>query len=482
MSKAISSDAATGWAGRQFVSTSIRLTQWTFAAMRLVLLLATLFLVAWVANYNPVTWDLTEARLFSLSDQSLGVLGSLEQPVSMIAFVRGADDPATQRALEAYADASPLISVRLVDPEADPALAAEFQVRDYNTLVVQSGDRVQRAAEVKEPAITNAILAVTRGEPVPVCFLFGHGERNPDDRDRVGLSAASTALSQTNYEVRLTNMAVSGGVPDDCRVVVLAGPTTDIQSSEREALETYLDGGGRLLALLESRAQIPEVAALLARYGVTPNDDFIIDTGRNGQAFGLGVQVPMVDAYNAHPVTDGFRLMTMYNMPRSLTIADPMPAGLAAVPLAVSTRSSWGESAYSATTGATWDEGEDLAGPLAMVVAVAGAVEETPAAYRVRMRGNEPAPVGDPLMIVVGDVDFASNAFFGWQGNGDLTLNSVSWLAGQDDLISIRPKEVANKRVLLTNSRRALTFTLLVILLPLLPAVTGVVTMIKKVK
>jgi len=482
MSNAISSDARTGWGRRQFVATSVRLTQWTFAAMRLVLLLTCLFLLSWLANYNPISWDLTEAKLFSLSEQSFAVLDSLEEPVALISFVRGAEDARVERALRAYSDASPMVTVRMVDPEAEPALAAEFQVRDYNTLVVQAGERVQRVGEVKEPAITNALLAVTRGEPVPLCFVLGHGERNPADRDRVGLSASTTALSQTNYEVRPVNLLAAGQVPGDCRVVVIAGPTEDIEAAERAALEAYLDDGGRLLALLESRAEIPQLTALLSRYGVTVNDDFVIDTARNGQSFGLGVQVPMVDAYIAHPVTEGFRLMTMYNMPRSLTIAENMPAGLAATPIAVTTQSSWGETAYETSTGAAWTEGEDLAGPLPIVVAVAAAIEETPAAYRERQRNKQPAPVGAPVMLVAGDADFATNAFFGWQGNGDLMVNSINWLAGQADLIAILPKEVSNKRVVLTDTRRALAFTFLVLLLPLMPAVTGVVTMIKKVK
>ena len=91
-------------------------------------------------------------------------------------------------------------------------------------------------------------------------------------------------------------------------------------------------------------------------------------------------------------------------------------------------------------------------------------------------------PLGDPILVVAGDADFVSNGFFGWQGNGDLFLNSVNWLTGQADLISIRPKEIANKRVLFTGDNRAATFFLLVVLLPMLPAVTGAVIMFRKVK
>lgn len=473
---------AEGWRSRQLLPSSRRITQWTFAAMRLVLLAACLFLVLWVVNYNPWTWDLTEERLFSISDQSRAVLASLEEPVTLTAFVQGGKDAGVERVLLAYSDANRLVDYRLVDPEAEPALTAEYQVRDYNTLVVAAGDNVQRASKIEEPEITNAILGVTRGEAVPVCFLGGHGERSPTDKDREGLSAAATALSQTNYEVRLLNLGIEGAVPEECRVLVVAGSKTDVLESERRALSAFSAAGGRLMLLFESRTDVPELAGLAAELGVSANSDFIIDTRRNGQQFGLGIQVPMVDEYEPHPITDGFRLMTMYNMPRSITVLDEAPPGTAARPLASTTASSWGETGFDRSTGATWDEGEDLAGPLPIVVAVASKVEETPRTYRDRMRAGDPAPVGEPFAVVAGDVDFASNSLFGWQGNGDLFLNSVSWLAGQQELISIRPKEIANKRILLTSSRRALTFVLLVILLPMIPAVAGVVVMIKKVK
>lgn len=470
------------WRVRQVLPSSRRITQWTFAAVRLALLLSSLFLVLWVVNYNPVTWDLTQERLFSISDQTEAVLETLQEPITLTAFVRGGKDAGIERVLLAYGDASRRIDTRLVDLEAEPALAAEYQVREYNTLIVVGAERVQRAGKIEEPEITNAILAVTRGEPVPVCFLAGHGERNPGDKEREGFSAASTALSQTNYEVRNLNLGVEGAVPDDCRVVVIAGPSTDILVPERQALAEFVDNGGRLMVLFESRTDVPELAALMALYGLSANPDFIIDTRRNGQQFGLGIQVPLVDEYQEHPITHGFRPMTLYNMPRSITVAEPTPEGIDARPLASSTVSSWGETRFERGVGATYDPEQDLAGPLPIVVAVATRVEETPRTYRDRMRKGDPAPVGEPLLVAAGDADFASNALFGWQGNGDLFLNSVNWLAGQQELISIRPKEIANKRVLLTNGRRALTFALLVILLPMLPAVIGVVMMIKKVE
>ena len=44
-------------------------------------------------------------------------------------------------------------------------------------------------------------------------------------------------------------------------------------------------------------------------------------------------------------------------------------------------------------------------------------------------------------MVIVGDSDFASNQWAGLQHNGDFFFNTVDWLAQDENLISIRPKE-----------------------------------------
>jgi ABC-type uncharacterized transport system involved in gliding motility auxiliary subunit len=480
MSNPTGTDPAKG--PRQLIRTSRRVTRWTFSMIQLFIFLSCGLLVTWVVNYNPVSWDLTEEQLFSLSAQSRTVLQTLDEPVELVAFVAGAKNPGIERLLLAYDEASPQLSYRLVDPEANPALAAELGVRGYDVLFARAGEDPQRAAAIDEPSITNAVLAATRGEPVPVCFTAGHGERAVTDTERVGLSAAATALTQTNYRVDIINIS-AGGVPEACRVVVIAGPQTDLLPEELAAVESYLEAGGRLLLMFESRTDVPGLTAVAAAYGLQVNDDFIIDTAKNGQAFGLGLQTPLVDVYEAHPITESFRLMSMFNMPRSITFtAEGAAAGTTAVAIAATSPGSWGETGAATGEVYTYDDGAEQRGPLPLLIAVAEAVEETPRSYRIRMREGGPAPLGAPILVASGDADFASNAFFGWQGNGDLFLNSVSWLAGQEELISIRPKEVANKRVVFSNQDRAATFFLLVVLLPMIPAVTGVVIMFRKVK
>jgi ABC-2 type transport system permease protein len=77
---------------------------------------------------------------------------------------------------------------------------------------------------------------------------------------------------------------------------------------------------------------------------------------------------------------------------------------------------------------------------------------------------------------VFGDSDFAANGFLGVEGNSDLFLNAVNWLAGQDNLISVRPRDAADRRITMTPDRTRITVLFSVLFLPMLFIGAGIVT------
>jgi ABC-type uncharacterized transport system involved in gliding motility auxiliary subunit len=93
----------------------------------------------------------------------------------------------------------------------------------------------------------------------------------------------------------------------------------------------------------------------------------------------------------------------------------------------------------------------DLAGPISIAAAVsmaAPAPADAPA-------DAPPAPRPEARLVVVGDSDFASNRVLGVPGNRDLYLNMANWLALQENLIAIRPKDPADRRIALTADQQA---------------------------
>ena len=90
----------------------------------------------------------------------------------------------------------------------------------------------------------------------------------------------------------------------------------------------------------------------------------------------------------------------------------------------------------------------DIDGPVSLAAAVSAAATEAAPADPATDGGDAPKP--ESRLVVIGDSDFASNRWLGIAGNRDLFLNAVNWLAQQENLISIRPKDPEDRRITLT--------------------------------
>ncbi len=108
-----------------------------------------------------------------------------------------------------------------------------------------------------------------------------------------------------------------------------------------------------------------------------------------------------------------------------------------------------------------------MVGPLTLGVSAAGSVESGGAGKEARL-------------VVIGDSMFASNKWAGLQRNGDLFLNTVHWLAEDEDLISIQPKSPANRRVILTESQQRELLWLSMIFLPGIVLMSGILLWLRR--
>jgi ABC-type uncharacterized transport system involved in gliding motility auxiliary subunit len=155
--------------------------------------------------------------------------------------------------------------------------------------------------------------------------------------------------------------------------------------------------------------------------------------------------------------------MTFFPLARSVGPAKETVTGVTVESLFKSNPESWGETNLKSGE-AAFDEKTDLKGPLSLAVAVTKEVKQA----------TEKEPGVKARMVVVGDSDFASNAYFRVQGNGNLFLNMVSWLSQDEDLISIRPKPPEDRRIILSQSQQRMLLYLTVIVLPACVLVTGI--------
>jgi ABC-type uncharacterized transport system involved in gliding motility auxiliary subunit len=448
----------------------------SLSAISIVVVLAILVGINYVARRQHKRWDLTASKEYTLSDQTRRVVQDLKQPLRLIAFARELQMQPFRDRLQEYQFLSRQVQVEYIDPERQPALARKYQIQSLGTIVVEHQGRVERVTGTSEQDLTNAIVKAVQGQEKKVYFVSGHGEHDPTSADeRTGYNAISEALRRDNFGVESLPLLQNLQIPADASVLVVAGPTTDFLPPEIEALKGYLAKGGKLMLLLDptfgaDAKPLPNLVALAKEWGIEVGNDVVVDTNPVGRLLGLGPDSPIaVPPYPAHPITERFRLSTAFPLVRSITPAATPPAGRSPQGFASTGPSSWAETdlaAISEQKPVGFDEASDRRGPVTVAAAVSAPVADANPAPASPPPGQDAPPRPETRIVVFGDSDFAANVAVGIEGNGDLFLNAVNWLAQQESLIAIRPRQPDDRRVTLTEAQQYWVWIFSILLLP----------------
>jgi ABC-type uncharacterized transport system involved in gliding motility auxiliary subunit len=420
--------------------------------------------LAWRHHHR---WDVTEAGVYTLAPLSKKVVSGLTQDLKMTAIVEAGQDPQIDSLLGSYAYAAPShVTYRLVDPDKDPALVEQLKVTTLRSVHLQYGPESFVVSNPTEETVTNGIIRVTGTEKKIVYFTEGHGEPSiKDQQDPKGYSAAKLGLEQENYEVKPLLLPAAEKIPDDASVVAMIGPERPLNEHEVEMLDAYLKRGGRLLVALGPRQGDARLPALLAGWGAKLGDDVVIDREvRLFEGPRLGV-VPIAQTYGKHPITENFHDITVYPQTRTVEPDADGKKGLTVTGLVKTSDSSWAETAVAEVfdKGTAQMDDKDRKGPLTIAVASEAKLKDMgiePPADAAKKRD-------EARLVVFGSSLFADNQQFAQARlNGDLFLNAVGWLVGQEELVSIRSRTVRTSRADLTPDEVGQLFYLSVLIIP----------------
>ena len=321
-------------------------------------------------------------------------------------------------------------------------------------------------------AWTTGLQDLGRARPLSVALV-------PDDLDAAGaldrgreFKALAGSLVDQGDVVR---MVAPGAGPGEADVAVVLGGAGAWPMSRVAAFEAWLARGGRLLVLAEA-GSAPELAAWLARRGADPQPEAVLDPDNRlhgGEGVSMRAFPPAqtsVDTAVPAPAGDSARAVASgLDQGVLLSLARPIAPGPDATTLLASGSGSWATRDLDrAQRGvASFDTTVDARGPFPVAVA-----QEWPV-------GN-----GSPAarMIVVGDADFATDGFLDFLDNRDFLLNSIGWLAGDDDLVALRGrrKEVGREQFFLSAAQAREAFALAVGVLPLLSALVALALVVRR--
>jgi ABC-type uncharacterized transport system involved in gliding motility auxiliary subunit len=459
-----------------------------YGTMSLVSILVALGIVVAV-NYLGVRqnkrWDLTENQAYTLSEQSVKVLRSLDAPVQFTVYDLDTNFGRFRDRLDSYSYESKNVNIEYVDIDRQPARAKQADVQTAGTIVISYKDRVQKITNTDEQDITNALIKLENPQQKKVYFTQGHGERDTAASDRLGYATIAGAIGRDNFTVEKLVLAQQKTVPADATVIVIAGPHTDFLEPEMTALKDFLAKGGKLLVMLDPpEANAPELTnlrALLKDWAIEFGNDVVVDASGMGQLFGGDASVPVAASYPPHAITDNFRVMTAFPLSRSVKAVEGGAGGKTPQMIVETSAQSWAETDLkNLATGKVEfnaDQG-DKQGPVALGAAVSAPAAEAPAPPSGNATPDAPKP--ESRIVALGDSDFAANNAVGIQGNQDFFLNAVNWLAQQENLIAIRPKEAQDRRITLTATQQQNIWLLSIFIIPGLVLGAGAYTWWKR--
>lgn len=456
----------------------------TNAIVSTIAVLAILGLINFLAVRSAQRFDLTESRLFTLSPESQQVLREMQQGVKVWVFSNDRN-PQDLDLLENYQRRTPKFTFEYVDPEANPGTAQAFGIKNAGDsrdvfIELQSSKRrqflqsVSSQVRLSENRITNGILQITSDRRSKAYFVQGHGEKALTDGEGA-ISNSVKALEDKNYTSEPLNLAQLGKVPSDASVVLVIGATRGLAEGEVKALEAYSNQGGNLLIAIDPNVK-SGLDNFLNTWGVKLDDRVAINAP-DQQLTNAGPAVAVVTQYGTHPITKDFgNGISFYPVARPIEITET--PGVQATPLLLTDPKSWAESNIKQQPLKL--DGGDRPGPLALGVALERVTPTaSPAPSPSPTASPSPSPTASPTakpsrMVVFGNSTFIVNGFFNQQLNGDVFLNSVNWLTpNQQQPLSIRPKEVKNRRIALTNEQAMLIGFLALAIVPLFGFVTA---------
>lgn len=434
-------------------------------AVQVFLALALFAVLELLATRHNVRFDLTPTQSFVLSPSARQVAEAFDKPARITVFFNSqSGDQRRDIAdlLEQFSNAAPNLTYRMLDLDRSPALANKYGVSSYNTGVLEVGDDVAMLRSIDEAEVTNVLLSLSHQRARTVCFVTGHGERDPASADeRAGYTEVAKALERERFVVQSFSTLPADGVPAACTVVVLAGPSHDFLPGEADTLMHFLDRGGRVLMLVDPDAPA-SILKFLTELGIEARGDLIVD--EQNRFVGADSFMPQVVRFRSETFRNNLTAPAVLSLARPVGPAEAHPDGVTVTSIAATSPDSWAMVGASTPPAETvrFRREVDEVGPLSV-----GALATFPPAA-------PDAPPGQ--LMVFGDSDFATNFYFNLLGNKDLIMSAIAVLAEDPTLVAVRRKGMPSgtfSPISLTAAQSRVIFWAAVIILPALSLAIG---------
>jgi hypothetical protein len=448
-------------------------------------------------HYNR--WDFSRDQKYALSDKTKRFLKTLKGKMRITLFFSPNTPIAAdvQNLLTEYQYAgNGKIDIEHIDPERNLSRAKELfdkykVVSDESLLVLdyegrnktvkgsemadidQSGmafgEGPRVAAFKGEQAITSAMMDLVEGKKKTLGYVLGHKE--PPLSENSTISLLKTFIENENIKLQELNLFDVDAIPAEMKAIMIVGPQYDFSDREMKLLRDFWNKQGRILLLLDPSAKTPRLDGFLNELGVKVNDDRLmvfLRTGIQELALTRDVQAHFLgDSPITKRLADANTLF--FGGTSSLTLEPDRvrAANLRIEPLIQAEKGYFAETDYNTDDQAKLqaDAKRNSNTPLT----IGAAVEKGGSA-------DERVQVNSSRLVAVSNATFIQdNAVTQDQQALDFVSGSVNWLLSREQLIGIAPKIPKPLTFSLNEEAFRNLRWIVLVFMPLIPAVIGTV-------
>ena len=452
-------------------------------AIVLVIIIAVNLIIGFLPD-NYTQLDMTAKQLYSISNQSKVILGSVDQDITIYWVVTsGKEDRYVQKLLNNYASYSSHVSIVQKDPDIYPDFTDAYTDDDIynNSVVVECGDKSRYisyadmyetsglsyyssySSDTKfagEKLITSAI-SYCISDSIPLVYtLEGHGEAELSD-------SVATALENDNLSTASLSLLSLEAVPDDADCILINAPESDISDSELDMLTDYLDGGGSILVLdgTTKDGSLTNLNKLMEYFSVQVKEGIVLD-GDNG-SYVYGNPALLLPEIQSSDITNSL-IEDKYHVVLPIAKALEQVAeigGTTITPLLQTSASAYLKTdGYDITSYEQADDDETGTFTLALLAEKAISADATASAVWI---GSS---------YVLEDVydNYSSGA------NSDLVINALEYMVGNEDSISIRSKSLSNEYLTVDSAASSRITLITIAVIPAIVLAAGIAITVKR--
>ena len=432
------------------------------SAILFIAFVGILVAVNMLAEQYPKRWDVTEDRQRTLSPETIQALQTLPEPVYATAFysIRLNTQTASDLMEDFKANSNGNFDYQFMDPDSNPVLVNQLGITGDGKILLQMGEQQEIVTYASESELTNGLVRLLNPDKPALYFLTGDGEHDTENAGEGAYTRVRQVLESKNYVVNTLNLQATNVIPNDARLIIIAGPLVPLTENSVGLIQAYMKNGGSLIILdnptpLTNYGDQPDTLAgyLTSDWGITLNDDIVADPNSPSSPF-----FAVAAQYAFHPITDKMQgIAAIFPFSRSITV-NTGNTNATPTELVFTLDQAWGETDFDAIEQQQILEqnDEDLPGPMVL----AAAAEDILAGSRV---------------VVFGSSSFAQDDYFDFSGNGDMLINAIDWATEQESLIGITKNEATTRTFTPPGSLQfILTIVSVVCVIPLAIIAAGV--------